>query len=265
MTFLIAETFTDSLGRLTAEEQKAAKTTAFDMQMNPANPGLSFHRLDKARDKRFWSVRVGADLRLIVHRDETSLMLCYVDHHDRAYDWAERRKIEVHPKTGAAQIVEVRETVKEIVVPVYVQGEPETVQKKPAVVGRIFAGVSDDGLLGYGVPVEWCPTYAPSRATRPCSAWWTTCLPKPQRRFSNWPRVGSPRCLSWCLPAPARSSIRMPSVDSASWRTWRNCSRRSSTPGTSGPSSYTRSSVAWSSVTTLGRLGSPGRLGRGRR
>ena len=52
MTFLIAETFTDSLGRLTAEEQKAAKTAAFDLQMNPASPGLSFHKLDKARDKR---------------------------------------------------------------------------------------------------------------------------------------------------------------------------------------------------------------------
>jgi len=157
MTFLIAETFTDSLGRLTAEEQKAAKTTAFDLQMNPASPGLSFHKLDKARDKRFWSVRVSGDLRLIVHRDEASLMLCYVDHHDRAYDWAERRKIEVHPKTGAAQIVEVRETVREIVVPVYVQGEPEVAAKKSAAARPIFAGVYDDDLLGYGVPAEWLP------------------------------------------------------------------------------------------------------------
>jgi len=31
-------------------------------------------------------------------------MLCYVDHHDPAYDWASRRKIETHPVTGAAQI-----------------------------------------------------------------------------------------------------------------------------------------------------------------
>jgi hypothetical protein len=31
------------------------------------------------------------------------------------------RKLETHPKTGAAQLVEIRETVKEIVVPVYVQ------------------------------------------------------------------------------------------------------------------------------------------------
>ena len=30
MTFLIADTFTDSLARLTGDEQKAVKTTAFD-------------------------------------------------------------------------------------------------------------------------------------------------------------------------------------------------------------------------------------------
>ncbi len=56
MQFLIADTFTDSLARLTADEQKAVKTTAFDLQTNPAHPGLKFHRLDKARDRNFWSV-----------------------------------------------------------------------------------------------------------------------------------------------------------------------------------------------------------------
>ena len=122
-TFLIADTFTDSLARLTGDEQKAVKTTAFDLQMDPSAPGLSFHRLDKAKDKRFWSVRVNADIRLIVHRTDTSLLLCYVDHHDRAYAWAERRKLETHPTTGAAQLVEIRESVREIVVPAYVQAE----------------------------------------------------------------------------------------------------------------------------------------------
>src|SRR5207253_10796731 len=96
------------------------KTTAFDLQLNPANPGMSFHKLEKAKDKRFWSIRAGSDIRLIVHKDEASLLLCYVDHHDKAYAWAERRKMETHPKTGAAQLVEIRETVKEIVVPQYV-------------------------------------------------------------------------------------------------------------------------------------------------
>jgi mRNA-degrading endonuclease RelE of RelBE toxin-antitoxin system len=72
MEFHIADTFTDSLTRLTGEEQKAVKTAAFDLQLNAASPGLSFHRLDKAKDKNFWSVRVGSDIRLIIHKTTSS-------------------------------------------------------------------------------------------------------------------------------------------------------------------------------------------------
>src|SRR5438874_3248118 len=118
--------------------------------MDASAPGLSFHKLDKAKDKHFWSVRVSADIRLIVHRTDESLLLCYVDHHDKAYAWAERRKLETHPKTGAAQLVEIRERVQEIVIPSYVAGGPAAVQK-PA----LLSNASDDDLLGYGVPQEW--------------------------------------------------------------------------------------------------------------
>jgi hypothetical protein len=41
MEFRIADTFTDSLAKLTGEEQKAVKTAAFDLQLNPAHPGGS--------------------------------------------------------------------------------------------------------------------------------------------------------------------------------------------------------------------------------
>jgi len=150
MEFRIADTFTDSLVRLTREEQKAVKTAAFDLQLNPASSGLSFHRLDKAKDKSFWSVRVGSDVRLIVHKTASSFLLCYVDHHDKAYAWAERRKLETHPKTGAAQFVEIRERVEEIAVPVYVEVPLPKPPKPP-----LFAHLTDDVLLGYGVPVEW--------------------------------------------------------------------------------------------------------------
>ena len=150
MDFRIADTFTDSLARLTGDEQKAVKTTAFDLQLDPVNPGMQLHKIDKSKDKNFWSVRVSADIRIIVHKTPGSLLLCYVDHHDKAYDWAERRKLEVHPKTGAAQLVEMRETVREIVVPTYVV-EPLAVP----VASPLFANVSDDDLLGYGVPSEW--------------------------------------------------------------------------------------------------------------
>ena len=160
MQFRIADTFTDSLAKLTGEEQKAVKTTAFDLQMDPARPGLKLHQVEGAKDKHFWSARVSRDIRLIVHRTASSFLLCYVDHHDAAYQWAERRRLEPHPTTGAAQLVEIRETVREIPVPRYVEVDvPAAAQLVPSRRSMprtpIFAGASDDYLLSCGVPVEW--------------------------------------------------------------------------------------------------------------
>jgi hypothetical protein len=54
MNSRIADTFRSSLAKLTANEQKAAKTTVFDLQMDPSHPSLKFHRFDKAKDPNFW-------------------------------------------------------------------------------------------------------------------------------------------------------------------------------------------------------------------
>ena len=85
MEFRIADTFTDSLAKLTGQEQKLVKTTAFDPRLDPVHPRMKLYELDRARDKRFWSIRVSRDLRAIVHRSSSSLLLCYVGHHDDAY------------------------------------------------------------------------------------------------------------------------------------------------------------------------------------
>ena len=150
MQFRIADTFTASLGRLPNEQQRAAKTTAFDLQTNPSQPGLGVHKLSNTRDPNFWSARVTLDLRIIFHRAGEDVVLCYVGRHDDAYRWAERRKLETHPTTGAAQLVELREVVQEIAVPVYVETEVAPPPKSP-----LLAHVPDDQLLGYGVPLEW--------------------------------------------------------------------------------------------------------------
>jgi mRNA-degrading endonuclease RelE of RelBE toxin-antitoxin system len=154
MEFRIADTFTDSLSKLTAQEQKAVKTTAFDLQMNASAPGLSFHKLDRAKDPNFWSVRVNADVRLIVHRTASSLLLAYVDHHDDAYRWAERRKIERHPTTGAMQLVEVRERVENVEVVRPVQ-EAAPTEAGPAESRKLFDNLRKFELMAFGVPEDW--------------------------------------------------------------------------------------------------------------
>jgi hypothetical protein len=145
MTFLIADSFTDGLARLTPDEQAAAKATAFDLQQDRTRAGMSYHALGKAKDKRFSSVRVNDDLRVIVHRTPESLLLCYVGHHDEAYRWAERRKLEAHPTTGAMQMVEVRERVENVVKRVVVAESTEAAATPDR---PLFAHLDEAALQG---------------------------------------------------------------------------------------------------------------------
>lgn len=101
MHFRIADTFTHSLGRRTSDEQKASKTTAFDWQVNPTNPRLSFHKLERCKDTNFRSVRVNRDIRMIFHKTDASLLFCYVDDHDEAYSRAERAPVGERSGRGA--------------------------------------------------------------------------------------------------------------------------------------------------------------------
>jgi hypothetical protein len=142
MKFMIADTFTKSLARLDHPAQALVKQAAFDFQLHPAHPGLHFHRLERARDKQWWSFRVTDDLRIIVHRTPETFTLCYTNHHDAAYAWAERRRLEIHPATGAAQLVEIQEVVQHVVTPV--AGEPV-----------LFATYDPEYLVALGVPQTW--------------------------------------------------------------------------------------------------------------
>ena len=131
-------------------------------------------------------------MRLIVHKTDASLLLCYVDRHDEAYRWAERRKLETHPKTGAAQLVEIRETVQEIIVPTYVTAAQPAPPK-----ACLFEHVAEEALLSYGVPAEWLPDVRQPTKT-PCSHWPTTCQVRPLRPCWNSPLTASRQsCSPW--------------------------------------------------------------------
>jgi hypothetical protein len=157
VNFLIADTFTASFNRLSGQDQKAVKASVFDLQMDPTGNGLQLHRIDKSKDANFWSARVNRDVRLIVHRTGDSLLVAYVGHHDDAYAWAQRRRIEAHPRTGAVQIVEVRERVEEVALPatfdfVFPEATGTEGASQPAM---LFSSLDDDALLSVGVPADW--------------------------------------------------------------------------------------------------------------
>ena len=131
------------------------KASVFDLQMDPTGNGLQLHRIDKSKDPNFWSARVNRDVRLIVHKTGDSMLVAYVDHHDDAYAWAERRRIEAHPRTGAVQIVEVRERVEEVAPPGTLDFVMPEAAVAPAAQPQLFAALDDEALLSIGVPADW--------------------------------------------------------------------------------------------------------------
>lgn len=143
MLFRIADSFMKSLRRLDTQSQNLVRATTLEFQLTPSHPSLQFHKLTGARDKNFWSIRVNRDLRIIIHRDGAqNILLCWADHHDAAYDWAQNRVLKTHPKTGAAQIVEVVERIEEVTRREY---------RDPPV----FERFDPEYLLALGVPEEW--------------------------------------------------------------------------------------------------------------
>ena len=109
MRVLIADTFTKSLSRLDAPVQSAVKRAAFDFQAQPAGLGPRLHRLAHSMDRDFWSLRVNRDVRIIIHRSGDEAVLCYADHHEGAYAWAEQRKVAPAAGAACAAVIEVAE------------------------------------------------------------------------------------------------------------------------------------------------------------
>ncbi len=140
--------------RLTAKEQSRVIEFINKFQENPAHPGLQLHTIDNTRSAGMWSGRVTRDIRAILHKDGETWAILHVDHHDAAYTWAERRDVGRHPITGALQIVEAIETVREV----------EKIVHVAAKAPPIFVDHQDGYLLSLGLPESWLPVVRAVRA-----------------------------------------------------------------------------------------------------
>jgi len=217
----VADSFYKSLSRLTREEQDRVRETAFLFLQNPKHPSLKMHKLEKLKNKGFWSVYVNMDLRIILYEHrEVGFILAYTGHHDDAYLWAENHQAEVHPRTGILQIFRVVEETKVV---------PREI--------RPLLPYPEDYLLDLGVP----PSYL-----KPLSLVETE--EELLELISGLPQDVQERLLDLCtgkkvVPPPKVRPLRIwPSTHSrgntcSSSRTWRSSAGPSPTPGSGGWSS----------------------------
>lgn len=149
VSIAFSDKYFESLLKLTANEQSQVNRAVMRFQQDPQHSGLNYEKLTACRDPKLRSIRANRDVRIIlaaVEGEDLYLML-HVDHHDAAYRWAERRRVEVNPATGSVQVFTVEEQPE------------EAAADQPAAPARpgLFDGLRDRQLLQLGVPEAALP------------------------------------------------------------------------------------------------------------
>ncbi len=148
-TVAISSDFFNAYSKLPQKVQNRITNFLSKFHQDPTMPGINYEKIRDAGNPGFRSVRIDDTYRGIVLKPEEDnvYVLLWVDHHDRAYAWARRKKCSVHPDTGSLQVYEA------------VQAEPEKSGEQgnvdqPAELPGLFDHVRDRHLLKLGIPQE---------------------------------------------------------------------------------------------------------------
>jgi hypothetical protein len=159
----LAQDFLANLSTLAPTVQSKVLKWALRFQNDPLSNAINYEPINGARDKNLKSVRIDQDWRGIVFKPPTGdvYVLMYVDHHDEAYKWAERRRVAVNPTTGALQVFAVERIVEPILEKTHHAAVPPlevelSAQSAPLSAETIplFLSLSDQDLTSIGVPEE---------------------------------------------------------------------------------------------------------------
>ncbi|MFI8645013.1 UvrD-helicase domain-containing protein [Pseudomonas iridis] len=143
-----SDKYFDSLLKLTPNEQAQANKAVMLFQQDPQHGGLHYEKLAAFRDDKLRSIRVNQDVRIILATAEKQslFLMLYIAHHEPAYQWAARRKVEINPNTGSLQVFTVQEQELET---------PE--QPARATQPGLFDTIRDRQLMQLGLPEEALP------------------------------------------------------------------------------------------------------------
>lgn len=154
----LSQDFLFQLAKLPSNIHSKVLKWAVLFQTDPKSPGINYEKIHAARDPNLKSVRIDQDWRGIVFKPESGdvYVLLYVDHHDAAYKWAERRKLAINPVTGAMQVVVVEE-IAAVEVEVRGDKQPTLTIEEASVAPQppVYAELSDHELMSLGVPQDW--------------------------------------------------------------------------------------------------------------
>lgn len=144
----ISSDFLKAFSMVPHKEQSKVREFVEKFRMNPTSAAINYEKIQQFKDPNLRSVRIDNTYRGIVLKPEIGnvFLLLWVDHHDKAYQWAENKLFSIHPETGSLQVVDVAQTV------------PPPVLENNEEGGRgLFSEVKDKLLLHLGVPEALLP------------------------------------------------------------------------------------------------------------
>src|SRR5438270_4752683 len=147
MTIAVSNDFLLAYANVQKSQQKQVREFIERFREQPDAAGMNYEPILSAKGKDLYSVRINQAYRAIVFHPSNSpvYILTWVDHHDEAYRWAERKRFVVHPATGALQVISAEAATE----------EPAPAVKKAG--AGMFANVKDKHVLQLGVPEEMLP------------------------------------------------------------------------------------------------------------
>src|SRR6516162_5327286 len=147
MTIALSSDFLFAFSNVQKNQQKQVREFIERFREGPDAPGLNYELIQSAKGKDLYSVRINQAYRAVVFHPSSSsvYVLAWVDHHDEAYRWAERKQFVVHPATGALQVLSTES-------PGPTPTAPST--SPSGATGKMFAQLKDKHLLRLGVPEE---------------------------------------------------------------------------------------------------------------
>ena len=89
MIVKVTDTFNRSLSTLGKDTQEAAKRLIERIITTGISQGMNLERLPLTP---LWSIRPNRRYRIILHREDDSLVFLYIDQHDTAYRWAQQHR-----------------------------------------------------------------------------------------------------------------------------------------------------------------------------
>lgn len=144
--------FLVAFSKLPQKQQRKVREFLDKFAANPDGSSTNYEKIRSARDPNLRSVRIDQAYRGIVLKPQQGnvYVMLWVDKHDDAYHWAERRTCAVHPETGTMQVMLTKEAAMESMA--------ETVRVAPAsnsagkAVSGIYDALQDEDLVSLGVP-----------------------------------------------------------------------------------------------------------------